>query len=173
MSGKVDKAIEEFQQLIASRPLGAFLCLPRALLPKSRTVRRGKASIFRKGSSWIRTIAPACSISVSSPNGRAIPRRRKPCSSRHSAANPDYSDALLELANLRITSKKYAEAAELLRRYVKVSHNPATGYYKLAMVERNLHETAAADRDLSVFQTLSKNCILRAISLRASVRLPR
>jgi tetratricopeptide (TPR) repeat protein len=40
---------------------------------------------------------------------------------------------------------------------VKVSRNPATGYYKLAMAERSLHETAAADRDLSVFQTLSKN----------------
>ena len=71
--------------------------------------------------------------------------------------NPDYADALLELANLRILNKKYAEAAELLRKYVKVSRNPSTGYYKLAMVERNLHDTAAADRDLKVFQTLSKD----------------
>ena len=54
-------------------------------------------------------------------------------------------------------SKKLPEAAELLRKYVKVSRNPATGYYKLAMVERSLHETAAADRDLNRFQTLSKN----------------
>jgi tetratricopeptide (TPR) repeat protein len=46
---------------------------------------------------------------------------------------------------------------ELLRRYVKVSRDPATGYYKLAMVERNLHQTAAAQRDLNVFQTLSKD----------------
>ena len=71
--------------------------------------------------------------------------------------NPDYSDALLELANLRVQQKKLPEAAELLRRFVRVSHNPATGYYKLAMVERSLHQTAAADRDLTVFQTLSKN----------------
>jgi tetratricopeptide (TPR) repeat protein len=40
---------------------------------------------------------------------------------------------------------------------VKVSQDPATGYYKLAMVERNMHQTAAAERDLNVFQTLSKN----------------
>ena len=71
-------------------------------------------------------------------------------------SNPDFSDALLELANLRVKDKKYAEAAELLRHYVKVGHDVATGYYKLAMVERSLHQTAAAQRDLSVFQTLSK-----------------
>ena len=54
-------------------------------------------------------------------------------------------------------ASKYAEAAELLRKYVRVSRTPAPGYYKLAMVERSLHQTEAAQRDLSVFQTLSKN----------------
>jgi tetratricopeptide (TPR) repeat protein len=72
-------------------------------------------------------------------------------------ANPTFADALLELANLRSKDKKFAEAAELLRRFVKVSHRPADGYYKLAMAERSLHQTAAAQRDLAVFQTLSKN----------------
>ena len=71
--------------------------------------------------------------------------------------NPDFPEALLELANLRIANKKFDQAADLLRRYVKVSRNPATGYYKLAMVERSLHQTEAAQRDLSVFQTLSKD----------------
>ncbi|MBV9887674.1 MAG: tetratricopeptide repeat protein, partial [Acidobacteria bacterium] len=69
----------------------------------------------------------------------------------------DMPEALLELANLRIDAKKYDEAAALLRKYVKVSKDPAAGYYKLAMVERNLHQNEAAERDLSVFQTLSKN----------------
>ena len=71
--------------------------------------------------------------------------------------NPDFPDALLELANLRMAAKKFPEAEELLRRYVRVSRDPANGYYKLAMVERSLHETAAADRDLNSFKTLSKN----------------
>src|SRR5260221_669170 len=69
----------------------------------------------------------------------------------------NYSEALVELANLRIANKKFDEAAVLLRRYVKVPRDPASGYYKLAMVERNLHQTEAAQRDLNVFQTLSKN----------------
>lgn len=72
-------------------------------------------------------------------------------------SNPDFADALLELANLRIKDKKFQEALDYLRRFVKVSRNPADGYYKLAMAERSLHQTAAAQRDLSVFQTLSKN----------------
>ena len=71
--------------------------------------------------------------------------------------NPSFADALLELANLRAAEKRFPEAADLLRKYVKVSRNPATGYYKLAMVERSLHQTAAADADLNRFQTLSKN----------------
>jgi len=71
--------------------------------------------------------------------------------------NPAYSDALLELANLRSAAKRLPEAEQLLRRYVKVAQHPANGYYKLAMIERSLHETDAADRDLSVFKTLSKN----------------
>src|SRR5205807_4670917 len=72
-------------------------------------------------------------------------------------SNPDDSEALLEMANLRIAGKKFEEAAVLLRRYVKVSRDPASGYYKLAMVVRNLHQTEAAQRDLNVFQTLSKD----------------
>ena len=72
-------------------------------------------------------------------------------------ANPDFADALLELANLRIAAKRPQEAAGLLRHYVKVSSDPATGYYKLAMVERSLHDTAAAERDLAVFKTVSRS----------------
>jgi tetratricopeptide (TPR) repeat protein len=71
--------------------------------------------------------------------------------------SPDFSDALLELANLRTAARRLPEAEELLRRYVKVAHDPANGYYKLAMVERSLHETEAANRDLNVFKTMSKN----------------
>lgn len=73
------------------------------------------------------------------------------------AANPNFPDALLEVSNMHIAAKRYAEALEPLRHFVRVSHYPASGYYKLALVERQLHDTAAADRDLRSFQTLSKN----------------
>jgi tetratricopeptide (TPR) repeat protein len=72
-------------------------------------------------------------------------------------SNPNFSEALLELANLRIADKRFEEAATLLRRYVKVSRDPASGYYKLAMVERSLHQTEAAQKDLDLFQAASKD----------------
>ena len=71
-------------------------------------------------------------------------------------AHPDYPAALLELANLRVDAKRYAEARELLLRYVKASPTAATGYYKLAMVEKKLQNAAAAEHDLAEFQKLSK-----------------
>jgi tetratricopeptide (TPR) repeat protein len=74
-------------------------------------------------------------------------------------AKPDFSEALLELADLRIAGKRFEEAAVLLRKYVKVSREPASGYYKLAMVEKSLHQSEASQRDLNVFQTLSKDSV--------------
>ena len=112
---------------------------------------------FRKDSSSIRTMLPACSTWASSRSAREIMLPPRSLFQKVLQSNPDFSEALLELANLRIADKKFDQAAELLRRYVKVSRNPATGYYKLAMVERSLHQTEAAQRDLNVFQTLSKD----------------
>ena len=70
--------------------------------------------------------------------------------------NPDFSDALLELANPADGWEEVFGSGGGSWRYVRVSRDPANGYYKLAMAERSLHETAAADRDLNSFKTLSK-----------------
>jgi tetratricopeptide (TPR) repeat protein len=72
-------------------------------------------------------------------------------------SNPNFSDAILELANLRIAGGKPEEGVDLLKRYVQVATDPTAGYYKLAMVERSLHRTPEADRDMNVFKSLSKN----------------
>ncbi len=71
-------------------------------------------------------------------------------------AHADYPAALLELANLRMDAKRYAEARGLLLRYVKVSPAAAAGYYKLAMAEKKLQNGPAAEQDLAEFQRLSK-----------------
>ncbi len=156
MSGKADKAIEVFKQLLAVdhsarsyaylglsyRNLGRFDEAKQAFQAGLKLDPHNSSCLFNLGYIAERQGDAALAETMFQQALRA---------------NPDYADALLELANLRITEKKYSEAEELLKRYVKVSHSPATGYYKLAMVERNLHETAAADRDLATFQTLSKN----------------
>lgn len=158
MAGKVDKAIEEFKALIQTEPSArsyAFLGLSYRHLGRFDEAKQ----YFQQG------------LKLDPHNNQClynlgfIAERQGDDAGAEALfqqvlrANPAYPDALLELANLRIASKHFAEAAELLRRYVKVSPDPSTGYYKLAMVERSLHQTAAADRDLTVFQTLSKDAV--------------
>jgi len=73
------------------------------------------------------------------------------------AIQPDNPDALRELANLKMQQKKFDEALPLLRKCVQVDPNPGPIYYRLGETERNLHQMDAAERDLKIFQTLSKN----------------
>src|SRR3984893_7964639 len=156
MSGKAEKAIDEFKSLIALDPSArsyAFMGLSYRHLGRFDEAKK----YFQEGLKLDRRNA-SCLFNMG-----FIEERQ----GNHAAAetffqdalksNPDYSEALVELANLRIANKKFEEAVELLRHYVKVSRDPAAGYYKLAMVERSLHQTEAAQRDLNVFQTLSKN----------------
>lgn len=156
MAGKIDKAIEEFKQLLAlehsARSL-AFLGLSYRNLGRFDEAR----SYFEQGLK----LDPRNTLCIY--NLGYIAERQGDSATADTmfqkalSINPDFPDAILELANLRIVQHRLPEAEALLRKYVKVSHDPATGYYKLAMVERTLHEMDAAERDLTVFKTLSKN----------------
>jgi len=156
MAGKVEKAIEEFKKLLAfdssARSYG-FLGLSYRNLGRFDEAKQ----YFQQGLKLDPHNA-TCLFNlgfIAERQGDAA--QAETLFQQALKANPDFPDALLELANIRIAAKKFAEAEDLLRRYVRVSRDPATGYYKLAMAERSLHETAAADRDLGVFKTLSKN----------------
>ena len=156
MAGKVDKAIETFQKLVALDPSARsylFLGISYRHLGRFDEAKR----YFEEGLK-LDPHNTVCLFNlgfIAERQGDAALAETMFQQALHS--NPNFAPALLELANLRIVSKKYSEAADLLRKYVGVSRDPATGYYKLSMVERNLHQTEAADRDLSVFQTVSKN----------------
>jgi len=156
MSGKTEKAIEEFKTLIAQDPSArsyAFMGIAYRHLG-----RFDEATKYFSEGLKIDPHNASCLYNIAFIEERQGNSTRADELFQHALkSNPDFSDALLELANLRVKDKKYAEAAELLRHYVKVGHDVATGYYKLAMVERSLHQASAAERDLSVFQTLSKN----------------
>ena len=156
MSGKVEKAIDEFKLLIELDPSArsyAFLGLSYRHLGRFDEARK----YFQEGLKLDPRNA-SCLFNMGYIEGRqGNQAAAEQLFQQALKSNPDFSEALLELANLRIAGKKFEEAATLLRRYVKVSRDPASGYYKLAMVERSLHQTEAAQRDLSVFQTLSKD----------------
>jgi tetratricopeptide (TPR) repeat protein len=156
MAGKVDKAIQEFKKLFeieGSARSEAFLGLSYRNLGRFDEARE----YFEKGLK----LDPHNSTCLF--NLGYIAERQGNTAEAEARfqetlrATPGFPDALLELANLRILGGKLPEAEELLRKYVGVSRDPATGYYKLAKVERTLHEAEAADRDLKAFQTLSKD----------------
>jgi len=156
MSGKVEKSIEEFQTLIRLDPSArsyAFLGLCYRRLGRFDEARKYFEQGLKKDPK-----NPSCLYNL----GYIEEHQGNYLAAEHFfeqtlRSNPNHPEALLELANLRIKSKRLAEAAELLRKYVQVSPTPAPGYYKLAMVERSLHQPEAAERDLTVFQTLSKD----------------
>ena len=156
MAGKVEKAIEQFNALLAidnSARSYSFLGLSYRNLGRFDEAK----AYFEKG------------ISLDPHNGTClfnlgyIAERQGDAEGaeqyfQHTLKyNPQFADALLELANLRTAAKRLPEAEELLRKYVKMAQDPSNGYYKLAMVERSLHENEAANRDLNSFKTLSKN----------------
>lgn len=161
-SGKIDKAIEEFKRLTEVEPSArtyVFLGLSHTYLGRFDEAKQD----FQNGlkldphnSFCLFHLGYIAKLQGDTTAADALFQKVL-------RSDPDFSDALLELANLRIETKRFSEAEELLRKYVRVSRrNPASGYYKLAMVERQLHETAAADRDLVQFQTLAKDSSTRA-----------
>ncbi len=156
MAGKVEKAIEDFKRLVEVDPSArsfAFLGLSYRNLGRFDEARQ----YFDRGLK----LDPRNSLClfnlgfIAERQGDAVTAEKH--FEQALQVNPDFPDALLELANLRTAEKKLPEAEELLRRFVRVAHDPATGYYKLSMVERSRHETEAADRDLNSFKTLSKS----------------
>ena len=156
MSGKAEKAIDEFNDLIALEPSArsySFLGLSYRHLG-----RFDEATKYFNEGLKLDPHNASCLFNLGFIEERQGNYAR--AGERFQQAlrsDPDFSDALLELSNLKTKDKKYSDAADLLRRYVKVSRDAATGYYKLAMLERNLRQMEAAQRDLNVFQTLSKN----------------
>jgi tetratricopeptide (TPR) repeat protein len=156
MAGKVEKAIEQFEKLLqidASARSYAFLGLSYRNLGRFDEAKQ----YFRQGLK-VDPHNATCLFNLGFIAERQGDATEAEDFFRQTLkANPHFPDALLELANIRLAARKYAEAEPLLREYVRVSHDPATGYYKLAMAERGLHETDAADRDLEVFKTLSKS----------------
>jgi tetratricopeptide (TPR) repeat protein len=155
-SEKTEKAIEEFQKLIDLAPTAqsyAFMGISYRHLGRFDKARE----YFEAGLKRDPRCA-SCLFNIGYIEERqGHPARAEELFQQALHYNPDFSEAILELADLRIASKRFEDAAILLRKYVKLSREPASGYYKLAMVEKSLHQTEASQRDLKVFQTLSKD----------------
>jgi tetratricopeptide (TPR) repeat protein len=156
MAGRVDKAIEEFKQLIEIDPSArsyAFLGLSYRHLGRFDEARKYFEEGLKKEPQNATCLSNIGYIEEHQGNHQVAEKYFQ----QALRADPNHAESLLELASLRITEKRCIEAEELLKRFIRVSPKPASGYYKLALVERSLHQMEASQRDLSVFQTLSKN----------------
>jgi tetratricopeptide (TPR) repeat protein len=155
-SDKVGKAIETFQQVIAVQPSPrayAFLGLSHAYLGRFDQAKQdfqGGLKLDPGNNFCLFNLGYIAEQQGDSATAEGIFEKVL-------HADPNFPAALLGLANLRIEARRYAEAEELLKRYIQTGQNTATAYYKLAMSERELHQAAAARRDLATFQALSKN----------------
>ena len=137
MAGKTEKALAEFEKLIALDPSArsyAFMGLSYRHLGRFEDALK----YFEEGLK-LDPRNTSCLFNVGYIQGRqGNDAKAEKMFQETLRLNPDFPEALLELANLRVQDKKFAEAVELLRKFVKVSHEPADGYYKLAMAERSL-----------------------------------
>src|SRR5271170_3074142 len=122
MSGKTERAIEEFKKLIEVDPSArsyAYLGLSYRDLGRFDEAKQ----YFQQGLK-LDPHNSSCLFNLG-----FIAERQGDAASAETffqqtlKSNPDFADALLELANIRIAAKKYAEAEELLRRYVRVSRD--------------------------------------------------
>src|SRR5206468_11198083 len=119
MSVKAERAIEQFKTLIQldpSPPSYAFMGLSYRHLGRFDEARR----YFQEGLKKDPRNA-SCLFNMGYIEERqGNHARAEELFQQALRSNPDFSEALLELANLRIANKRLEEAAELLRRYVKV-----------------------------------------------------
>jgi len=160
--GKVDRAIQEFDTLINLDPSArayAFMGLCYRHLG-----RFGEAKKYFGLGLQSNPRNPACLFNLGYiENKQGNYAAAEKYLAQAIDADSNYGDALYELAAVKIAQKRYEEALPLLQRCAKLSGRPSTQgylkevYYKLAVAERNLHQMDAAQRDLKIFETLSKD----------------
>src|SRR5579884_3348322 len=116
MSGRTEKAIDEFQKLIEVDPSArsySFMGLAYRHLGRFEEAKKYFDEGLKKDPH-----DAACLFNlgyIEEHQGNYARADELFQQTLHS--NPNFGDALLELANLRTRDKKLAEAAELLRRY--------------------------------------------------------
>ncbi len=156
ISGQIPKAIQEFQTLIQLSPsaasyafmalcyrhLGRFDEAEKYLQLGLKANPRNAACLYNMGY-------------IASRQGHY--KEAGAWLEKALRADPHYVDALLQLSSVKMDERKFAEAIPLLHQCAKLDPHPAPVYYKLATAERDLHQMAAAERDMKVFQTLSRD----------------
>ena len=154
--GKVDKSLEEFKTLVSldSSPRSyVFMGLCYRHLGK---YDEAKEYLKKSLSADPKNVPALFNLGFIARKERDYPAAGKYLQQAvHLDGN--YPEALFELGGLKMDEKNYTEAVPLFRHFTEVTADPTQGYYKLAICERNLLQSEAAERDMGIFQTLSKS----------------
>ncbi len=154
--GKVDKALEEFKTLIALDPSPrsyVFMGLAYRHLGQYDEAKRYLNQSLSSDPNNLPSLFNLGFIARKQGDYAQAEQYLR----RAIRLDKDYPEALFELGSLMMDQKKYDEAIPFLRHCAEVNPKPADAYYKLALAERSLHRMDAAQRDMDVFTTLSKN----------------
>ncbi len=155
-TGKVPQAVQEFQTLIKLDPSArsyAFMALYYRHLG-----RYDEAAKYLRLGLKVDPGNSACLYNMGYIlNRQGNYREAETWLQQAIESDPNNADALLELARVKMSEKQYSEAVPLLRKCTRLNPHSAAIYYKLATAERVLHQTEAAERDLKIFRTMSKD----------------
>lgn len=154
--GKVDKALEEFKTLVSLDPSPRSYVFMGLCYRHLGKYDEAKEYLKKSLSADPNNVPALFNLGFIARKERDYPGAEQYLQ-RAVRWDRNYPEALFELGSLRMDEKKYDEAVPLFRHFVEVTDNPTEGYYKLAIAERNLHQTEAAERDMNVFKTLSKS----------------
>jgi Tfp pilus assembly protein PilF len=157
---KYPEAVAEYRKAIAKNPRAVNLHyrLGRALLLQSHdpaaleTARREfEAELQLNPSDAATEYQVAQILQIRGDRAAAAPHFERSIQLR-----PDFPEALVAVAKFRIEEKRYADAAQLLERAIRIEPHSEVAHYNLMIAYRNAGRTADAQREKAELDKLQR-----------------
>jgi tetratricopeptide (TPR) repeat protein len=158
--GKYAEAIAEYRKAIEKNPKAIDLHyrLGRALLQQSHDPavleearKEFEAELALNASDAVAEYQVAQIYVTEQEKSKAAPHYERAAELR-----PDFAEALIAVAKLRLDAKRYADAIPLLEHAVKLQPRNETAHYNLMMAYRNGGRASDAEREKAELEKLQK-----------------
>lgn len=158
--GKYTEAVAEYRKAIAKSPqaINLHYKLGRALLQQShdpavleQARKEFEAELALNPSDAVAEYQVAQVLTAEQKKTEAAAHFERAAELR-----PDFAEALIAVAKLRMDAKRYPDAISLLTRAVKLQPRNETAHYNLMMTYRNAGQTADAQREKTILDKLQK-----------------
>jgi tetratricopeptide (TPR) repeat protein len=158
--GKYTEAVAEYRKAIEKNPkaINLHYRLGRALLQQShdpavleQARKEFEAELALNPSDAVAEYQVGQILTAGQKKGEAAPHLERAAELR-----PDFPEALIAVAKLRMEARRYPDAIVLLQRAVKLQSRNETAHYNLMMAYRNAGRTADAEREKAELDKLQK-----------------